>query len=98
MADDAEDTQELGPVTLEEWQTYVDGLTDDQELHDVAIGAGTLAFGRKLLAEGYSAADVTTIRTMIAKKMADEGLAPPTRVAGCVVDYRDLVPKGTFTF
>ena len=94
----ADEEEGLGPVTMEEWQAYVKGLNDDQELYDVAIGAGTLKFGQKLLAEGYQAEDVTAIRTMIAQKLVEAEIAPPTRVGGCVVDYRDLLPKGSFAF
>ena len=90
--------EEQNPVTLEEWQKYVDGISTDEELHEQACAAGTLAFGLKLLAEGYTASDVTTIRTMLATKMLAEEVAPPTRVGGCLVDYRALLPAGSFTF
>jgi hypothetical protein len=95
MTDEEED---LGPVTLTEWQEYVDGLKTDDEIYENALAAGTLKFGQKLLAEGYSAEDVTAIRRMMALKMATDRVAPPGRVGGCLVDYRALVPTGTFDF
>lgn len=96
MADEVEN-EEVGPVTMAEWRAYLDGLSDE-DLYEVAIAAGTLAFGQKLLGEGYSADDVSAIRVRIAERMAEETIAPPTRVSGCVVDYRALVPAGTFAF
>ena len=95
MATEDEDTN---PVTLDEWQAYVDGITTDEELYEVAMAAGTLAFGQKLLAEGFLAEDVTVIRTMLAQRLLLEEIAPPTRVGGCVIDYRALLPPGSFAY
>lgn len=78
------------PVTLEEWQAYVDSLVEDETIYQNALSAGSLKFGQKLLSEGYSAEDITTIRRMFAKRMVDETVAPPGRVGACVVDYREL--------
>lgn len=78
------------PVTLEEWQEYVDALADDDALYQNALSAGSIKFGQKLLSEGYNAQDISAIRTMLAKRMVEERVAPPGRVGGCVVDYREL--------
>ena len=85
------------PVTMEEWQSYVDGLSNDEELYEIAMAAGTIKFGEKLRGEGYPATDITAIRTMIARKLLEQEIAPPTRVGGCMIDYRALLP-GQFTF
>lgn len=98
MADnDTEMDSTTNPVTMEEWASYVEGLSDDKELYEVAMAAGSIKFGQKLLGEGYPATDITTIRTMIAAKLLEQELAPPTRVGGCMIDYRALLP-GQFTF
>jgi len=85
------------PVTMGEWAAYVEGLSNDEELYEIAMAAGTVKFGRKLLDEGYPASDITAIRTMIAQKLLEQEIAPPTRVGGCQIDYRALLP-GQFKF
>lgn len=97
MADNDKTPTADNPVTMEEWASYVDGLTNDEELYEIAMAAGTIKFGQKLLDEGYPATDITAIRTMLAKKLLDQEVAPPTRVGGCMIDYRALLP-GQFTF
>ena len=92
-----DDSTGSNPVTLEEWKAYVDGLSSDEELYEVAMAAGTLKFGQTLLDEGYPAEDITTIRTMFAQKLLDSEVAPPTRAGGCLTDYRALLP-GQFNF
>lgn len=79
------------PVTLEEWQEYVDSLKGDDAIYENAVSMGSIKFGQKLLSEGYNAADISAIRTMLATRMVSERVAPPTRVGGCVIDYRELV-------
>lgn len=86
------------PVTMEEWQEYVNGILTDEELFDVAKAAGSLKFGQKLLEEGYLADDVSAIHKMLAFRLAGERVAPPGRVGSCQIDYRAIVPTGTFTF
>lgn len=78
------------PVTIEEWQEYVNALPSDEEIYNVAKAAGSIKFGQKLLSEGYNADDITAIRTMLAKRMVAETIAPPGRVPPCVIDYREL--------
>jgi hypothetical protein len=78
------------PVTLEEWQAYVDAIPSDEDLYEAAVAAGSIKFGQKLLSEGYNAEDITSIRTMMAKKMVADTVAPPGRVGACVIDYREL--------
>lgn len=94
---ETETATDENPVTMEEWASYVDGLSDDAELYEVALAAGTVKFGQKLLDEGYPATDITLIRTMLARKLLEEEVAPPTRVGGCMIDYRSLLP-GQFKF
>jgi hypothetical protein len=95
--DTEKNTEADDPVTMEEWESYVDGLTNDEELYEIAMAAGTIKFGQKLIDEGYPATDITAIRTMLAKKLLESEVAPPTRVGGCMIDYRALLP-GQFTF
>lgn len=95
--DTEKNTTEDNPVTMEEWESYVDGLSNDEELYEIAMAAGTIKFGQKLLDEGYPATDITAIRTMLAKKLLEKEIAPPTRVGGCMIDYRALLP-GQFKF
>jgi hypothetical protein len=78
------------PVTLEEWQAYVDAIPSDEELYDNALAFGSMKFAQKLMSEGYNAEDISSIRTMVAKKMVDDTVAPPGRVGSCVIDYREL--------
>jgi hypothetical protein len=78
------------PVTLEEWQAYVDALPSDQELYDNALAFGSIKFSQKLMSEGYNAEDISAIRTMVAKKLVAVTVAPPGRVGACVFDYREL--------
>jgi D-alanyl-D-alanine carboxypeptidase len=89
-AEVSEDQDKDAPVTMEEWATYIGKLNDNEELYQVALAAGRFEFGQKLLAEGYSAEDVATLRAAIAKKMASQGVAPPGRVGGNKIDYRRL--------
>ena len=86
--DTEKNTTADNPVTTEERASYVDGLTNDEELYEIAMAAGTIKFGQKLLDEGYPATDITAIRT----------IAPPTRVGGCMIDYRALLPPGSFAY
>ena len=78
------------PVTMDEWQEYVDGIPSDERLYEEATRAGSLKFGQRLLTEGYSAEEITAIRTMFAVRMVDEDVAPPGRVDGNITDYRKL--------
>lgn len=82
--------EDENPVTLEEWQEYVNALPSDEELYAVAKSAGSIQFGEKLMSEGYSAEDVSSIRKMLAQKMVEDVVAPPGRVDSCVIDYRRL--------
>lgn len=94
--DDLEDLGPTNPITMEEWAAYVQTL-EGSDLRDAAVGAGSIKFGEKLLSEGYPPEDVTGIRTMFALRFLELEEAPPTRVGGCVIDYRSLLP-GQFTF
>ena len=69
--DTEKNTTADNPVTMEEWESYVDGLTNDEELYEIAMAAGTIKFGQKLMDEGYPATDITAIRTMLAKKLLE---------------------------
>jgi hypothetical protein len=85
-----DDLSSDAPITMEDWQKYVAGIKDDGELYQVALAAGRMEFGDKLLSEGYSAEDIASIRAMLAQKMVEAELAPPGRVDGNLIDYRRL--------
>lgn len=79
----------MNPKTSDEWQKYVDSLGEDELFH-VAVAAGSTKFMGVLLEEGYSADEITAIQKMFALRFVELGIEPPTRVSGCVIDYRRL--------
>jgi hypothetical protein len=78
------------PVTLEDWQDYVDNLPPD-ELLSQAIGANSLAFVDSLRDEGYSNQDILAVFLIFARAFDDFDAAPPAFAEGQYVSYSGLL-------
>jgi hypothetical protein len=83
---------EGNPKTLVEWQRYVNSLSQG-DLFEAAEGAARVKFGQVLLAEGYTAQDVTLILSLFASRFVDLGVDPPSWQPGMIVDYRTVLQR-----
>lgn len=81
---------DINPRTLAEWQSYVNSLSPT-ELFEVAEGAAKVKFGQALLAEGYTATDITAIIKFFASRFQDIAVDPPSWQPGMIVDYRSIL-------
>jgi len=78
------------PITLEDWQVYVDNLPPE-ELLSQALGANSLAFVNSLRDEGYSKQDILAVFLIFARAFDDVGAAPPAFGEGQYVSYSGLL-------
>jgi hypothetical protein len=78
------------PITIEDWQSYVDNLPPD-ELLSQAIGANSLAFVNSLRDEGYSNQDILAVFLIFARAFDDFGAEPPAFAEGQYVSYPGLL-------
>lgn len=81
----------MHPVTLEDWQAYIEGLPGGESLRSKAIAASSLTFVRALLADGLSPDDVTQVLVWFAERLQRDGQLLPGTIDGVYIDYGSLM-------
>lgn len=79
----------MNPVTLEEWDIYIGGLSPDR-LRIEARAANSMSFIDQMKDEGYSPKDIVEIFRLFAYHMVENGIALPDRSTG-VISYFHLI-------